>query len=418
MGCPSVSHRRWVVAGPFASEPLTHGSPACGNTACVGDWAADFGPFDGRVWLNAAHQGPLPKVGARAAEQQLANKVAPWRIDDDSFVAVPRRLRELLARLIETSAEQVILGNSASYGLQVLANGLRWSRGDEVLVLADEFPATVFPWLVAERRHGAVVRRLRLDGYVLTADRLQQELRPQTRVVCLNWVRSLTGHVVDLRQLGDVCRQRDVHLVVNATQGLGALPLSVEQLGLAAISCSGFKWLCGPYATGFAWVRRDLLEQLEPVQAYWLALPDGVSLDLNLEGELQLRDDLGARAYDVFGTANFLNFVPWSAALEYMLSAGLEAIVDHDQALTQQLIDGLDELGFGFISPIKADERAAIVVVSSDAGALLHEELRQHGVDVALHAGKLRFSPHLYNTPADIERALEVLGRSLAALPV
>jgi cysteine desulfurase / selenocysteine lyase len=110
------------------------------------DWAADFGPFDGRVWLNAAHQGPLPTVAVLAANEQLANKVAPHRIEDESFLAVPRQLRELLARVIGTSAEQVILGKSASYGLQLLANGLRWETDDEVLVLAEEFPATVFPW--------------------------------------------------------------------------------------------------------------------------------------------------------------------------------------------------------------------------------------------------------------------------------
>jgi len=377
-------------------------------------WAADFGPFDGRVWLNAAHQGPLPTVAVLAANEQLANKVAPHRIEDESFVAVPRQLRELLARVIGTSAEQVILGNSASYGLQVLANGLPWESGDEVLVLADEFPATVFPWLVAERRHGVVLRRLEVADYVLHAEQLERELGRRTRVVCLNWVRSLTGHVVDLRELGDVCRQADVHLVVNVTQGLGALPLDVEQLPISAIACSGFKWLCGPYATGFAWIRADLLEQLAPVQAYWLALPDGLALDLNLEGELGLRDDLGARAYDVFGTANFLNFVPWAASLRYLLDAGLEAIADHDQALVQHLIDGLGELGFELVSPIEAGRRAAIVVVSIPAAERWYDELRRRGIDVALRAGNLRFSPHLYNTHADIDRALGVLSGSMS----
>src|SRR5207248_3560906 len=301
------------------------------------------------------------------------------------------RLRERLGRLIGDSAEQIILGNSASWGLQVLANGLPWRDGDEVLVLADEFPATVFPWLVTERR-GVAVRQLELDEPLLRPERLEEELSRKTRVVAVNWVRSLTGHVVDLAGLQEVCRRFDVHLVANVTQGLGALPLDVGALGLAAVSCSGFKWLCGPYATGLAWIRPDLLATMEPVQAYWLALPDGVELDLNREGEHRLRDDLGARAYDVFGTANFLGFMPWSAALEYLLAQGIEAIAGHDQALVEQLIAALDGSPYHLVSPREAGERAAIVVVSagdSSRNEQIQRQLDAAGIDVALRAGNI-----------------------------
>jgi selenocysteine lyase/cysteine desulfurase len=164
------------------------------------------------------------------------------------------RLLQLPGRLIGAPAEEIILGNSASWGLQVLANGLPWRPGDEVLVLADEFPATVFPWLVTER-YDVTVRQLEPGRPVLEPERLQQELSPRTRVVAVNWVRSLTGHLVDVAGLHEVCERSGVHLVLNVTQGLGALPFDVRRIPVAAISCSGFKWLCGPYATGFAWIR-------------------------------------------------------------------------------------------------------------------------------------------------------------------
>ena len=374
------------------------------------EYAADFGDFDGRIWLNTAHQGALPLVAVAAVEQTLREKLSPHLIDDEAFIALPRRLRELLGRLINAPAEEIVLGNSASWGLQVLANGYPWCGGDEIIVLADEFPATVFPWLVTERE-GARVRRFELRTPVLAPERLEQELTARTRVVAVNWVRSLTGHVVDLAGLAEVCQRRDVDLVVNVTQGFGALPLDVGRLPLAAISCSGFKWLLGPYATGFAWIRPDVLARLRPVQAYWLALPDGTALDLNREGEHRLRDDLGARAFDVFGTANFLNFAPWAAALEYLLSRGLSAIAGHDQALVEQLIAALEGSGYDFVSPTEADERAAIVVVSAgeQRNEEIHRLLAQNKIDVALRAGNLRLSPHLYNTFDDIDRAVSVL---------
>jgi hypothetical protein len=100
-------------------------------------------------------------------------------------------------------------------------------------------------------------------------------------------------------------------------------------------------------------------------RAYWLALPDGVDLDLNAQGEHRLRDDLGARAYDVFRTAYFLNFLPWAAALEYLLAQGIDTIAGHDQALVEQLIWLLDGSEYRFISPTDPDKRAAIVVIGA-----------------------------------------------------
>src|SRR4051794_37108744 len=303
-------------------------------------FATDFGPFAGRVWLNAAHQGPLPRAAVHAAGEAVRWKISPHLIDDDAFVRIPQRLRDALGRLIGAPAEDVVLGNSASYGLQLLANGLPWRPGDEILVLADEFPATVFPWFTAAR-YGARVRELELDGPLLSAERLAAEFGTRTRVVALNWVRSLTGHVQDLESLGEVCASAGVHLVVDATQGLGALPFDLPEVKLAALASSGFKWLCGPYATGFCWIRPDVRDSMLPVQSYWLALPDGQALDLNTEGEIKPRAGLGARAFDVFGTANFANFMPWLAAVEYLLQAGIERVAAHDAELVAMLMSGL-----------------------------------------------------------------------------
>jgi selenocysteine lyase/cysteine desulfurase len=151
---------------------------------------------------------------------------------------------------------------------------------------------------------------------------------------------------------------------------------------------------------------------MHPVQAYWLALPDGTELDLNREGEHRLREDLGARAFDVFGTANFLNFIPWAAALEYLLAQGIEAIADHDQALVEQLIARLQDSGYRFISPTGAGQRAAIVVISAADPAdnqAAYQRLTDAGIDAALRAGNIRLSPHLYNTSGQIQYTAAIL---------
>ena len=127
-----------------------------------------FGPFDGRVWLNAAHQGPLPREAVEAAQRALQRKVQPNLIGDEDFHQTPARLRSALAHLVNARESDIVLGNSASYGLHLIANGLGWRPGDEVLVPADDFPASILPWTVLEAK-GVDVRRLPAEGGMLTA---------------------------------------------------------------------------------------------------------------------------------------------------------------------------------------------------------------------------------------------------------
>jgi cysteine desulfurase/selenocysteine lyase len=375
------------------------------------DLAADFGDFDGRAWLNCAHQGPLPRVAVAAAERALADKAAPHRIGDEAFAEVPGRLKAALGRLVGVPADQVILGNSTSYGLHLLVQGIDWRRGDEVLLVAGDFPATIVPWLPLADR-GVRVRLLEPEGGALDADRLAAELTPATRLLCTSWVFSFTGQAVDLAALGAVCRRAGVTFVVNGSQGVGAAPLDLAPLPVDALVSCGFKWLCGPYGTGFCWLAPDLLASLTGRPAYWLA--HLARDDLGREAAVRLRDDLGAAAWDVFGTANFLNFRPWTAAVEYLLGIGLDRVAARDQALVERFLQGLDPDRYRLDSPRGGPGRSTLVVLGHRRPGRtqeLHRALAAAGVDVALRRGRLRVSPHLYNTEADVDRALEVLDR-------
>ena len=375
---------------------------------------ADFGDFEGRAWLNCAHQGPLPLVAVAAAEQALADKAAPHRIGDGSFTEVPGRLKAALGRLVGVPADQVILGNSTSYGLQLLVQGIDWRQGDEILLVDGDFPATVVPWLpLAER--GVRVRLLRPEGGALEAGQLEAELTPATRLFCSSWVFSFTGQQVDLAALGGICRRAGVRFVVNGSQAVGAAPLDLAALAVDGLVSCGFKWLCGPYATGFCWLRPDLRASLRNRPAYWLS--HSTQEDLGQAGGYQLRDDLGAAAWDVFGTANFLNFRPWTASVEYLLGLGVERVAAWDQALVERFLQGLDPDRYRLVSPRQGPRRSTLVVFGNreaDQTGALFERLTAAGVDVALRRGQLRVSPHLYNTEADIDRALEVLGGRVA----
>jgi cysteine desulfurase/selenocysteine lyase len=369
----------------------------------------DFGGFEGRAWLNCAHQGPLPLVAVAEAERALADKAAPHRLGDQAFTEVPGRLKAALGRLVGVPADQVILGNSTTYGLHLLVQGVDWRQGDEVLLVDGDFPATIVPWLPLADR-GVRVRLLRPEGGALDAGRLEAELAPATRLFCTSWVFSFTGQAVDLAALGRVCRRAGVTFVVNGSQGVGAAPLDLRTMPVDALVSCGFKWLCGPYGTGFCWLAPDLLASLTYRPAYWLG--HLAQDDLGGHSEVRLRDDLGAAAWDVFGTANFLNFRPWTASVEYLLEVGTERVAARDQALVERFLQGLDPDRYRLVSPRQGPGRSTLVVFGHRRPGrteALHQRLAAAGVDVALRRGRLRVSPHLYNTDADVDRALEVL---------
>jgi selenocysteine lyase/cysteine desulfurase len=252
-----------------------------------GDFQANFGPFDDKVWLNCAHQGPLPRVAAKEAAEAIAWKVRPFELTSDRFAGVPARLREALARLLGAKAEDIVLGNSASYGLHLLANGMPWREGGEILLVRGDFPSDILPWLALEDR-GVRVRYVNCSGPLPDPEELRAALTPQTRVFCSTWVHSFSGATCDLEALGLVCRSNGTHFVVNASQALGARPLNVSSVPIDAVVGVGFKWLCGPYGTGFIWMRPELLRSLKFNQAYWLTHMTADDLGKD-EGELGRR---------------------------------------------------------------------------------------------------------------------------------
>jgi cysteine desulfurase / selenocysteine lyase len=372
-----------------------------------------FGPFDGRVWLNAAHQGPLPRNAVEAARRALHRKVQPNLIADQDFHQTPARLRAALARLVNANKKDIVLGNSASYGLHLIVNGLAWRAGDEVLVPADDFPASILPWTVLEPV--VTVRRLATDEGTVSADALASQLGDRTRVVCISWVNSFSGRINDLRALGALCRDRGVLFVVNATQGLGSLTLDVDDLPVDAVTSCGFKWLCGPYGTGFCWLHPDLQARLESRQAYWLTLASERWSDLERDDDASIDDpsidDLGAARFDVFGTANFLNFEPWTASIEHFLAVGLDAISEHNAGLIDRLLDGVDTDEWRVIIGHRPLGRSTMVVLEPRHGSTdeAASRLARAGIDVAERRGRIRISPHLYNSIDDIDRALTAL---------
>lgn len=369
------------------------------------DYSKDFGPFDGQLWLNCAHQGPLPRVAVEAAHEALRQKQAPHRLAYESFIDVPARLKSALGRLIGSPSEEVILGNSTSYGLNLLVQGLPLEEGDEVLLIDGDFPATVMTWLPLRER-GVEVRLLRPETWPPSPAEIESSFGERTRVFCSSWVFSFFGSALDIAAVGRLCRSNDVLFVVNGSQAIGARPLDLTSVAVDALVGCGFKWLCGPYGTGFAWFSPQVLDDFRYRQAYWLAHGSARVPSYELD------EDLGAAGLDIFGTANFINFMAWSASVEYLLARGIDAVEVHDDRLVNRLVEGLEGVGYRLVSPRSGPERSTLVVFSHEEESRnvpIHTRLQEKGVHIAERDGLLRISPHLYNSPVEIDHVVTLL---------
>jgi cysteine desulfurase / selenocysteine lyase len=376
-------------------------------------WASEFHSMDGRIWLNTAHQGPLPRVAAEQAKYATWLKQAPSRISDEEFSRTPEALRAALAQLVGGRTEQIVLGNSTSHGLHLIANGLSWRRGDKVITIDGDYPATVMPWLrLQQAETGIRVRRVRRDDSGnIDLNHLESTLTRRTRVVAVTWVDSFTGAAADLDAISDLCHDRGAVLVANGSEAIGARPIDVSTGAVDALVSCGYKWLCGPYSSGFTWLHPHLLATLKTEQAYWLAQPAGQNLE-HMQDD-RIRDDLGVRAFDVFCPANFLVTQPWTAAVELFNKIGIDRIEAHDQVLVQRLLDGVDETSYAVVGPTDPSRRSTLVVLRPRTGDpnQMHARLHEAGIDIAAREGNLRLAPHLFNNTHHIDRALNLLNR-------
>ena len=369
----------------------------------------DFGPFHDKSWINASAIGAMPRVAYEAAQDVIKWNTKPYKISMEVFSEVPKKLKTVLGQLIGAPADEIILGNSATYGIHLWANGIPLKKGDEVILVKGDFPASILSWLYLRKQGINVIEIEPKKGYLQPED-LMNVITGRTRILCATWVDSFTGYKFDPKVIGEICKEHDVMYLLNVTQGLGTIPFDVSKVYVDGITSTGYKWLCGPYATGFAWMKLEHIKNLEYNQTYWIPMQG--DRDHNDIRNYQILTDIGAAQYDVFGTANLFNFIPWTESIKLFLRYSIPAIWKHNNHLVSQFISGINTANYEIRSPLDGEERSAIILVSHkdpDRNKAIFDLLTELKIYISYREGLLRFSPHLYNTQDDIDRALKIL---------
>jgi selenocysteine lyase/cysteine desulfurase len=361
------------------------------------------------VYLNHASTGPLPARTVRALAEWDNLRTTPWRHNAIGQFAVLARSRELCARMIGAVPDEIALMVNTTYGINVAASSLPLREGDVIVTPDREFPANVYPWMALAKRRGLTYRRVPcIDGLADEASLIRALDEPGVRVLSVSWVSFETGLRLDLAWLGAACRERNVYFVVDAIQGVGAASIDVRACNIDFLACGAQKWLLSPWGTGFLYVRRELVRQLEPHTVGWMAVKNSEDFTRLCDYELNWFDD--ARRFEVI-TLPFQEFAGFNASLELFESVGwdrVHALVAERAAQIVRWSEGRRDVKL--VTPADPARRAGIVAVRPADPAAASARLHSAGVPHALREGAIRLAPHFYTSPDDIERALSRLG--------
>lgn len=322
--------------------------------------------------------------------------------------------RASAAKLLGAEAEEIALLGPTSLGLNLVSNGLDWKVGDEVVFFQDDYPANVYPWIHLERLGVKLVRLKPEHPGWITWETVEAALTPKTRLVSVASAHFLSGFRVPIARIGPELKQRGILFCLDGIQTLGAFPTLAKHVDF--ISADSHKWMLGPVGAGIFFVKKERFGTLRPtLLGSWNVTSPGFAAQENITFYP------GARRYEP-GSLNLPGIIGMLAGIDFLLDVGVGNISQRILTLRAHLRDRMLPLGFT-IYPGKepAPEFQSGIITFDHPKADLEKiwnHLAAENVSISLRQrrdGKnfLRFSPHFYNTEAEIEQTVSLIRKTM-----
>ena len=395
----------WARQAP-PSSPLAPGGAAAGEAFWSSVRAQFIVPPELAV-MNAANLCPASRPALEALQRETTN------VDRDPSPQNRARLypekehtRKALAAFLRVTPDEIIITRNTSESNNLVSNGLDLKAGDEVIVHSDNHPSNLEAWRAKARRFGYSVVTIEQKnphpGHDYYLDAFTRAITPRTKVLCFTHLSSTVGDLMPAKELCRVARERGVLTLVDGAPTLGLLDIDLSDMQPDFYSGSAHKWPCGARECGVLYVNKNAQARLWPT--IYSAYPGAVGFSRTFEG---------------FGQRDEATMIAFRAALEFQNTVGRAAIEGRARDLTTQFMTGLSKLDGVTVwtSPVQ-DRRAAIVSLlpgTLDANKLAAALYENDRIAVAVRGGKdrpgIRVSPHLYNSPAEVDRLLSALSR-------
>ncbi|MCH8942357.1 MAG: aminotransferase class V-fold PLP-dependent enzyme [Bacteroidetes bacterium] len=358
---------------------------------------------DGVIFFNNASTGPL---SIPVIEEMNLYIKENSNSDIDGFRSFLSREKEskiMIAEMINTTTDRIAFVDNTSNGINYLAQGINWEKGDRILLNDLEFPANVYPFLNLKEA-GVEVDFVKSKNGIVTADDLIEGIKPGTKLIAVSQVQFLTGYRINLEKLGDECKKRNIILLVDAIQSCGVINPDVKKMNIGFLSAGTQKWMLGLQGLGFIYLSEEVQKNLKQRFVGWKSVVNAWNI---LDYDLTLREE-ASRFQN--GTISEIGIYAIYASLKLLNEIGFnnieKTVLDNASYLTDRLLEiGLKPL----LAGCRKENRSGIVACKIDNAQTLYDELLKENIHIAVREGYIRFSPNFYNNREDINKVIAEL---------
>jgi cysteine desulfurase/selenocysteine lyase len=365
------------------------------------------------IYFNSAYFGPSPIRSKATIMAAMEKELDPSFYAYDDWMSISEKLRIKFAALLNVTPDCITHSTSSSDVVNIVANGFIFEKGDRVAAVNKDYPSNILPWMLAERHQKFVFDKLDLGTAIIpTPEWLEQNLKPQTRIFNISYVAFDTGKKIDLLSIGKYLKTKNIFFVVDATQALGGLEITPEELSyIDVLTVSSYKWMLGPYGHAFAYFSQKAQDQIYHLNANWILSPNSKQVYNLLDYTTETLP--GARQYDRGQAANLLCSGCLEGSLSFLLEVGLANIQKHNASVRDYFLANYPKEKFTLVTPL--EYMGNIVCLKSVGGDSigLETELKKRNVDVSVRQGNIRLSFHVFNTNQQVDELIKALDMKL-----
>ena len=363
------------------------------------------------TYLNCAYMSPMLKKVEKAGVKGIKQKRKPYHITPIDFFKTSDLVKKRFSSIIDCkNHNRIAIIPSASYGLANVVNNISIKEKDEIILLDEQFPSNVYPWLnVKERSKAKLVFIKRPDTLIGSGKKWNEEILAaitnKTKVVAIGNIHWACGTLFDLIAIRKKTAEVGALLIIDGTQSIGALPLSIEKIQPDALICAGYKWLMGPYSIGVAYYG-NYFDKGIPIEDNWINRRGSE----NFSGLINYSDKYGelASRYNVGEQSNFILLPMLLAGLNQIESWGVKNIQDYCKNLISEEIKKVNQKKY-WIEKENYRANHLFGIKQLDNKINLIEKLKSKKISVSIRGDKIRVSPHVYNDKREIKKLFECL---------
>ena len=363
---------------------------------------------EGVCYMNCSYMSPMLKSVEEAAIAGIYRRREPWAITPPDFFEPSEKVRSLFATLVNGDTDGVSLAASVSYGVAIAAKNIPVSTGQNIVILKEQFPSNVYPWVVLAEDNGLDLRRV---AYPVNDDLttvVLEAIDKNTSIVSIPQIHWIKGAKIDLLKVREKSSSVGAALIIDASQSLGAASFDVSSIKPDFLINTGYKGLLGPYGLSFVYIDPKWRDG-RPLEQGWLNRIK--SNDFKTLTTYQSEYWEGARRFDVGERANPVHLGMAIAAFEQLLDWGMGSVTAYNKELIQYIIEKADSCGFDHTSAEFCSDNMVGVTLPPNVSTDLADALVSEKVYINIRGRSIRLAPHVYNDKEEVDRLFEVLPR-------